>query len=122
MSLKLTHINTPLDEGLCHVAVAGDITTHDFQPSPRNPVAELLGPGWPSLNLVLDFDQVLTIDSSAVGWLISCHKECRRAGGQLVIHSVQKAVRQILDILRIDKLIPIAADAAEARTIVSQPR
>jgi anti-anti-sigma factor len=122
MSLILKHINTTQDEGFCHVAVAGEITTHDFQPAPRNPLAELLGPGWSSFNLILDFDHVLNIDSSAVGWLISCQKESRRSNGRLVIHSVQRSVRQILDILRIDKLIPIVADAAEARALLTQPR
>ena len=121
MALKLTCPQLEPEDGFVHVHVAGAITTYDFQGDPINPLERLLGVNWNARRLLLDFDEVPTIDSAGIGWLIASNKQCKNGGGQVAVHSIQPAVLQMLKILRIDKLLPLAADAAAARAALAGP-
>ena len=112
--MKLTLVSIDKDGGVVRVAVDGNITTADFQGS-KNPLETLLGVTWFTNRVLLDMDKADYIDSSAVGWLIGSHKAFKEGGGSLVIHSVQPSVRQILDLLKIDRVVPICADESQAR-------
>jgi anti-anti-sigma factor len=68
---------------------------------------------------MLNLDRTDYIDSSAIGWLIGSQRAFKEGGGQMVIHSIQPGVRQILDLLKISKVMPMAADEAEARKILT---
>ena len=85
----------------------------------RNALEEAVGPSWAAQKILLDFDQVTYIDSSAIGWLISCHRDFKQAGGMLVLHSVPRSVKQVLDILRVGKIIPMVTDESEGRALLS---
>jgi anti-anti-sigma factor len=116
MKLQLVSIEK---EGLIRAATDGNITAADFTAEGKNPLETLLGLTWSSTRLMLDFSKTSYIDSSAIGWLIGTSRAFRDGGGQFVIHSVQPAVRQIMDVLRVGRVVPMAADETEARKIVT---
>ncbi|MEV6757531.1 STAS domain-containing protein [Streptomyces sp. NPDC051214] len=53
----------------------------------------------------LDLANVTFIDSSGVNALLSHHERSRAAGGRLVVLHPSKAVRQILQLLGVDRLL-----------------
>ena len=116
--MKLTLVSIE-KEGLIRAATDGNITAADFAADGKNPLETLLGLTWSSTRVLLDFSKTSYIDSSAIGWLIGTSRAFRDAGGTFVIHSVQPAVRQIMDVLRVGRVVPMASDEADARKVVT---
>jgi anti-anti-sigma factor len=112
MKLSLVSIEK---NGVVRVAAEGNITTQDFSASDKNPLEKLLGVTWFTNKVMLDLDRTDYIDSSAIGWLIGSQRAFKDGGGKFVVHSIQPAVRQILDLLKIGKVVPLVADEPEAR-------
>jgi anti-anti-sigma factor len=106
-------------EGLVKLASAGQITAANFDPSGKNPLERILGQGWSSFRVMIDMRETTYIDSSAIGWLISSNKQFKVGGGALVIHDVPPLVRQMLDLLHVGKVVPIANSAQAARELLS---
>ena len=117
MAFTLTHLGKDQD-GIVLVSSAGDATSFDFPSDHHWHFDTLLGTGWNSHLVLLDMDQTAYLESSAIGWLISCQKQFRQGGGRLVIHSVQPHIRNMLDMLKIDRVVPIAASASAGRKIL----
>ena len=114
MKLTLTSIEK---DGIVRVAADGNITTADFDSSGKNPLESLLGVTWFTNRVLLNLDRTDYIDSSAIGWLIGTHKAFKEGGGTLVVHSLQPAVKQILTVLKIGRVVPLVADETEARAL-----
>lgn len=67
------------------------------------------------VRVVLDLAGLPTLDSSALGPLVQKLRECRQAGGALVLTGVTSpALREVLALTRFDRVFTIAADAAAA--------
>lgn len=115
MKLKLVSIEK---EGMIRVATTGAITSADFDPTGKNPMQSLLGETWSTNRVLVNFEKTDYIDSSAIGWLIGTHKSFKADGGVVVIYNVQPGVRQILDVLKVGKVVPIADDEAAARQLL----
>jgi anti-sigma B factor antagonist len=117
MKLKLVSIEK---DGVVRVAADGNITTADFHGgNAHNPLETVLGATWFTNRVLLDLGQTDYIDSSAIGWLIGSHKAFKQGGGGLVVHSVQPSVKQILDLLKIERVVRICADEAQARSALA---
>jgi anti-anti-sigma factor len=118
MKLSLVAIDK---EGFIRCATDGNITAAAFDgdTSGKALMEATLGQTWSANKVVLDMSKTNYIDSTAVGWLISANKQFKANGGQFVIHSVQPAVRQVLDLLKIGKVVPIVDDEAAARALVT---
>ena len=116
--MKLNMISIEKD-GIIRVATDGNITSADFDSSGKNPLEGLLGQTWYTNRVLLNMDRTDYIDSSAIGWLISCHKQFKEGGGPLVVHNIQPSVKQILDVLKISKVVPLCASEADARALVT---
>jgi anti-anti-sigma factor len=101
--------------GVILVAAEGHITAGDVDPAQKNPFETLLGVTWAGNRVLLNMEKSPYIDSSAIGWLMSSHKVFKDNGGALVMYNVQPAVRQLLDILKLSKVIVIAENEAAAR-------
>lgn len=101
--------------GLIVVAAEGSITATDVDPSRKNPFETLLGGTWFTNRVLLDMSRAGYIDSSAIGWLLSSHKTFSENGGGLAIHGLQPAVRQLLDVLKLGRVLTLATDEATAR-------
>jgi anti-sigma B factor antagonist len=100
--MKLSIAN---DNGqMVQVKVAGKITQHDFGPV-HEPLVELLGPGAYARQVALDLSDSPYMDSSGVGWLLTCQKRLREGGGKLVVRGAQPVVANMLRLLKLDKIL-----------------
>jgi anti-anti-sigma factor len=105
------------DADIVHLAAEGEATTTSFPTD--NPIHfdKLLGHDWATHRILLNLERLSYIDSSAIGWLISSQKSCTTHGGHLVIHSVQPGVRNVLELLKIGRVVPIADNAAAGQKL-----
>lgn len=113
--MKLTLVSIEKD-GIIRVATEGNITSGDFDGA-SNPLEALLGATWFTTRVLLNMDRTDYIDSSAIGWMIGSHRSFKEGGGAFICHSIQPGVKQILDVLKIGKVVPMVADEAEARAL-----
>ncbi len=102
-------------DGVIRLSAVGSITSADFDAAGPNPLQGILGPNFASMRIVLDMEKCTYIDSSAIGWLIKTQKEMKTAGGQFVLYAVQPSVRQVLDLLKVGRVVQIV-DTEEAAT------
>ena len=75
---------------------------------------DLLGSDWANKKVALGFSDASYIDSAASGWLLSLHKAMNEAGGGLVLHSMSPSVRRVMTMMRLESVLNLADDAAEA--------
>jgi anti-anti-sigma factor len=109
-SMKLDLLSN--ENKLMRVQNSGTITLVDVNGD--NPLEELLGPDCFQNKILLDLEQTNYIDTAAVSWLIHCHKECQNAGGRFIIHSVPPMVLQMLELLRMNEILNMVGDQAQA--------
>ncbi|MCL2640657.1 MAG: STAS domain-containing protein [Phycisphaerales bacterium] len=88
---------------------------HDVNPFPFE---EFLGKDWAANAVLMDMERIDYLDSAAVGWLIASQKAFRTAGGVLVLYALQPRIRQLLTMLRIERVVPLAEDLAAAKLMV----
>ena len=74
----------------------------------------LLGQDWSSRRVALGFASASFIDSAAIGWLLSLHKTMSGAGGKLVLHSMSPSIRRVLSMMRLESVLNIVDDPAQA--------
>jgi anti-anti-sigma factor len=117
-AFKLNLVSIDKD-GIIRVAVDGPIT-YEGVLSEKNPMASLLGENWFTNRVILDLAKTHFIDSAAIGWLISTHKEFKNKGGALVVHSIRPPVRQVLDLLKVGKVMGLAENEAVAREMAQR--
>ena len=117
--MKLSVVS--IDKQLVRIDVEGDITARDFRADGRDPFETLLGAGWASHKVILNFSGVSSADSSAIGWLMTCRREFERKGGALVVHTIHPRVRRVLDMLRVGKAVPLVRDEAAALASLAAP-
>jgi len=66
---------------------------------------------------VLDLNGVSFMDSIGLGIVMKGYKLCKQAGGGLILLRPSDPVRRLIETLKLDRLIPVAAGMEEARTI-----
>jgi anti-anti-sigma factor len=112
--MKLTTVST--DEDITRIQTEGDITQMDFRAG-TDVLGNLLGTDCYKRKVLLSLEKTSYIDSTAVGWIIRCHKHCKEAGGKLVIHSISPSVLQVLRLLRMPNILHMAENDAAARAL-----
>jgi anti-anti-sigma factor len=65
--------------------------------------------------VLLDLSGADFISSSGIGWLITCNKRFKEAGGLLIIHSLVPMVSQMLTLMRLNRVLSITPDLASAK-------
>jgi anti-anti-sigma factor len=115
MKLNLVSIDK---DGLIRISAEGEMTSQKFRPDQPNPLCEVMGASWASSRVLMNFENVPYIDSYAIGWLLNCNREFASNGGKLVIHSIRPNVSQILDLLKIAKVISFAESEQAARSVI----
>jgi anti-anti-sigma factor len=73
----------------------------------QEPLVELLGPAAYSRLVKLDLSETSYMDSSGVGWLLTCHKRMRQAGGKLTLQAPHPVVANVLRVLKLEKVLEI---------------
>ena len=122
MAFKLAVISTDPSGVVC-VAGYGEATASDFPTQQHMHFDMILGADWATRRVALDLDAVPYLDSSAIGWFIQVQKQFRSAGGLLALYSVQPHVRNILHLLKIERVVPIANDLPNAlKMLQEQPQ
>jgi anti-anti-sigma factor len=108
-------------DGCIRVASRGNITASEISLGVKNPLEALLGGNWAANRVILNLSKTDFLDSTAIAWLIATSKQFRAAGGKLAIHSIVPRARQMLDLLKISKIVPIVVDEAAARELINGP-
>jgi anti-anti-sigma factor len=106
-------------DGGVRVAMCGQATAMDFAALPENPLKTLLGDGWARHRLLMDLSAVEHVDSAAIGWLLTCHRELAAAGGSLVLHSLRPKVRALLNMLKLERVLPLVKDEPAAHATLA---
>lgn len=106
-------------DGCIRVASRGSITAADAPLGGKNPLEALLGGNWSGNRVLLDLGKSDLIDSTAIAWLIASAKRFRADGGALAVHSVVPRARQMLDLLKIGRVVPMFGDEGGARKFIS---
>jgi anti-sigma B factor antagonist len=75
-------------------------------------VERLLGEG--KKDLVIDFAQVQYISSSMIGVLVGARQSVAKAGGRLVLATLNPRLRELLKITRMEKMFTQAPDVETA--------
>ena len=95
------------DDGhLVHVAAAGRLTQNGVGPF-HEPLMELLGQLAYTRHVFLDLSSADHLDSSGVGWLLTCHKRFREGGGTLTLRDPSPLVINVLRILKLETVLAI---------------
>lgn len=103
--------------GVVHVAAHGEAHSSDFSASTMAHFDGLLGGSWAGNRVLLNMDNVPYLVSAAIGWMLNSQKQFRAAGGMLVLHSVQPNVLNILKLLKVERVVPIAGTEKEGLTL-----
>lgn len=93
------HVDTVLGLDPVLMRVCGDLDM-DSAPSLGTALEPLL-----DRRVEMDLANVTFIDSSGVNILLSYHERCQAAGGRLIVLHPSKAVRQVLQLLGVDRLL-----------------
>jgi anti-anti-sigma factor len=105
------------DNSVVHVQCAGKISQDDF-PNGTEPLEGLLaGRGGFGRKVLLNLERATFIDSSGISWLLICHKHSLQQGGCLVVHSVPPLIDQVIQLVKLPRVMHFAGDAAGARAI-----
>ncbi|MGC4034090.1 MAG: STAS domain-containing protein [Tepidisphaeraceae bacterium] len=115
--MKLT-LNGIEPTGIVKLLAHGPVTATELPADGKNPIEALLGPQWTTFRVLLDLAQVPYIDSSAIGWLIGTQKAFRDKGGSFAVYHIQPAVKQVLDLLKVGRVVPLCENEQTARTAV----
>jgi anti-sigma B factor antagonist len=64
--------------------------------------------------VVFDLQQVQFVDSSGLGGLLSCLRQLTTAGGELKLCGMAKPVRDLFELVRMDRIFDIFGTQADA--------
>lgn len=116
MKLQLVSIER---DGVVKIATQGNITSTDIDAAGPNPLEHILGRNWFQSRVLLDMSETQYIDSSAIGWLIGSSRQLRDGSGALVVYGIQPSVRQVLDLLKVGRVVPLVEDEQAAKQVAA---
>jgi len=99
--MKLSIAQSEGDE--IRIALAGHVTQRELNPL-QDPLIDLLGPGGYGKFVRLDLSEADYLDSSGVGWLLTCNKRMKQAGGRLLIERPHPIVANVFRVLKLEKV------------------
>jgi anti-anti-sigma factor len=114
MQVKLA--NT--EAGIFTIQFEGDITHIDLATG-IDPLTNLLGPGVFSAKVIFNMERAGFIDSSGLGWLIGCHKKFKELKGGMVLVNVPPVIRDMLSLMKLNRVLTIAEDAEKAKVLLA---
>lgn len=116
MLFKLVSIEK---QGIVHVASEGNLTSANLDLTGKNPLEALLGETWNTHRVLINLSKTAYVDSCAVGWIIGTSRSFRDGGGKLVVHSLQPAVRHLMDVLKVGRAVSMVDGEDAARTALA---
>jgi anti-anti-sigma factor len=100
-------------EGVLCLRVRGYVS-RDKAKLPPDPLLALLGSRGHAVKILLDLAEADFLDSSGYSWLLDHDSAFRDAGGGMALHSVPRLVKNVLDTMRAELVLDIAADESAA--------
>lgn len=94
----------------------GKITQADFKPG-IDLLIQTAGQGIYARRVLLDLSRCEYMDSSGLGWLVTCHKRFNAEGGRMVLHSLPPLILQMLKMLRMERVFFVANNIDAARRV-----
>lgn len=116
MKLTLREIDK---SGIVKIWGEGEITIRDFADAGKNPLENVLGATWASHRVVLNLERITFIDSSAIGWMIDCHRRFKEKGGKFVLYTPSPRVKDMVDLLKMRQILDIRETEADAMAAVA---
>lgn len=99
-------------DGICRYKISGSVTQKDLRKF-EDPF-EADGAKAYAKKILFDMSDTEFLDSSGISWLLVCHKRCREAGGQLVLHSLPQMVNNVLMVVRMNLVFDLAENEKSA--------
>jgi anti-anti-sigma factor len=90
------------------VRPAGDSIVAASIPELRSKLREIVGEG--ARELVLDLADVLMVDSSGIGLLISAHNSLRKVGGRLAVIHVSGEILELFQTMRMHQHFSVSGN------------
>lgn len=101
------------DDGVAALGCAGELNGLQMDGSDlaagdeAADLAKHLGDDWATKRVAMDMGEASYMDSAAIGWLLSLHKSFKAGGGMLVVCNVQPAIKRVIELMRIDQVVPM---------------
>lgn len=102
MKMKIASI----EPTVVRIAMEGDAQAPDLDDQSRG-LANLLGEGWNTKRVLIDFSGVRMAGSAAIGWLLTLQRQFKQAGGRLALHSVRPEVDRSFKLLKVDSILNV---------------
>ena len=67
-------------------------------------------------NIILDLSLISFLDSSGIGMIVFLYKRLKAQGRSLEVYGVQGQPQELMELLRIDKVIPVSTGSPETLT------
>jgi anti-sigma B factor antagonist len=109
--MKLSVVS--IENNLIRIAVQGEIQAPDVG-DPLLGLEPLLGDGWATKRVLMDFGGMRMAGSAAIGWLLAVNRKFRESGGMLALHSMRPDVARAFKLLRVDSVLHIFPDEQTA--------
>lgn len=114
-SLPVSHLGPAAQEDDClHLECGGSL---DFAAltEDSDPLTTALGADVYARRVLVNCEKLAFLDTSGVSWLIDCHKRFAKHGGRLVLYAVPPLAQELIQLLRLDRLLDIQPDLPSAR-------
>lgn len=69
--------------------------------------------------ILIGLRDVTLLNSTGIGFLLQLNRQVKRLGGRLVLHSLPPYVRQVIDFMKLDKVLQIAKGEQDAHKMLS---
>jgi anti-sigma B factor antagonist len=100
------------DDGVCILRLKGRFITGGDVAYLRAKTEELKASG--CRKAVADFTDVPYLDSTGIGFLVHTYTTMKKAGGQFVLASLNRRVRQVLKLTKLADIFPSYEDVQSA--------
>lgn len=109
MNSKTMLIEVKQKDQICLVRCEGRLVTadHEYLAAKKDEIK-----GANCKKVLADLSEVLDIGSAGIGFIVGVYTSTKNSGGRFVLVGIQPRVREVLDITRVSKVVPLAADIA----------
>lgn len=109
MKSKPMLIEVRQKDEICLVRCEGRLVTadHEYLHAKKDEIK-----GANCKKVLADFSEVPDIGSAGIGFIVGIYTSIKNSGGRFVLVGIGPRVREVLDITRVTKVIPLAADIA----------
>jgi anti-anti-sigma factor len=109
MKSKPMLIEVRQKDEICVVRCEGRLVTadHEYLHAKKDEIK-----GANCKKVLADFSEVPDIGSAGIGFIVGVYTSTKNSGGRFVLVGIRPRVREVLDITRVSKVIPLAADIA----------